>query len=609
MTHRPPTPASTQRERLSVVTVGHVDHGKSTLVGRLLADTGNLPEGRLEALKEQCERNSKPLEYAYLLDALKDEQAQGITIDAARCFFKTAQRDYIIIDAPGHIEFLKNMVSGAARADAAILVIDAFEGIRENSRRHGYFLSMLGIAQLMVVINKMDRVGYREDVFNRLVREYRSFLETVRLSPQAFIPVDSPNGENVARRSTRMPWYHGPTVLEVMGMFAPKPPDDEGPLRMPVQDVYKFTAFGDDRRIIAGRIESGRLRVGDTVVFWPANKRAVVRTIEGVAGPAAEEASAGQPVGVTLDEQIYVARGDLMTREDEKPPHVTSRFRADVFWLGTDPLSPDRAYLFKCGTFESPVKVERVERVLDASALQVQEGRGEVRRHEVGECIFRTRKSAAFDLYTELPVMGRFVLVDGYRIAGGGIIRQALEDDEAFLRTEAWVRDRKWIRTAIPTSARAQRFQQQPTLIVITGPRGVGRKALARALEKTLFDTGRLVYYLGMGSIVHGLDVDLSRRDLRPDEASREHIRRLGEVLHILLDAGMIVISTALELTARDLEDIETLVAPYPMFAIRIGPGAENDADLTLPAPSDATRDLAAVLARLREGGLIPPTA
>jgi bifunctional enzyme CysN/CysC len=600
-----PSPASA-RGLVSVVTVGHVDHGKSTLVGRLLADTDNLPEGRLEALKESCARNSKPLEYAYLLDALKDEQAQGITIDAARCFFKTPERDYIIIDAPGHIEFLKNMVSGAARADAALLVIDAFEGIRENSRRHGYFLSMLGIAQLAVVINKMDIVGDSESVFSRLVAEYSQFLEGVRLSPMAFIPADSPHGENIAGRSSRMPWYQGPTVLDVMKEFKSMPPPADGPLRMPVQDVYKFTAFGDQRRIIAGRIESGRLRVGDTVVFWPANKRAVICSIE---GPAAQEAVAGQSIGVTLDEQIYVARGDLMTREREPSPQVTSRFRADVFWLGSEPLTPDRAFLFKGGTFECPVQVERVERVLDAVTLQVQEGRSEVRRHEVGECVFRTRKSVAFDVYTDWAVTGRFVLVDGYRIAGGGIIRQVLEDEEAVLRAEAWVRDRKWIRTAIPMTARAQRFQQQPALIVITGARGVGRKMLARTLEKSLFESGRLVYYLGMGSIVHGLDVDLSRRDLRPDEASREHVRRLGEVLHILLDAGMIVISTALELTARDLKDVETLIAPYRMFSIRIGPGGENETDMTLPAPFDAARDVQSVLSRLGEVGLIPSTA
>lgn len=594
-----------ERERLSVVTVGHVDHGKSTLVGRMLADTGNLPEGRLEALKEQCARNSKPLEYAYLLDALKDEQAQGITIDAARCFFKTPQRDYIIIDAPGHIEFLKNMVSGAARADAAILLIDAFEGIRENSRRHGYFLSLLGIDQLIVVINKMDRVGYREDVFAHLVEDYRAFLAGIRLDPLAFIPTDALNGDNVAMRSERMNWYRGPTVLDAMSLFRRKTLPADGPLRMPVQDVYKFTAFGDDRRIVAGRIESGRLRVGDRVVFWPSGKSSVVQALQGIHGPEGMDAVAGHPAGITLTEQIYVVRGDLMTREAEAPPKISSRLRADIFWLGKNPLVPGRAYLFKLATFESPAQVERVERVLDASTLAIQENRAEVHRHEVAECVFRLRKTAAFDLYTDWPATGRFVLVDNYRIAGGGIIREALEDEENPLRAEAWLRERKWIRSEISAAERAQRFHQQPALVVITGSRGAGRKALARALERHLFEKGRLVYYLGMGSIVHGLDVDLSRQDLRPDEASREHVRRLGEVLHILLEAGLIVISTALDLSARDLEDVETLIAPHRMFSVRIGGQDDLETDLCLPAPSEVARDLPCLLDALVAAGLL----
>src|ERR1041384_3206115 len=203
----------TQREQMNVVIVGHVDHGKSTLVGRLLADTGSLPEGKLEAVKKQCERNAKPFEYAFLLDALKDEQSQGITIDTARSFFKSAKRDYIIIDAPGHIEFLKNMITGAARAEAAVLVIDAKEGVRENSRRHGYILSMLGIRQVAVCVNKMDLVGHDEAHFRRIEEEYRAFLTAIgAVSPRQFVPISAIGGENLATRSARMPWYRGPTL-------------------------------------------------------------------------------------------------------------------------------------------------------------------------------------------------------------------------------------------------------------------------------------------------------------------------------------------------------------------------------------------------------------
>ena len=196
-------------QRMNIVIVGHVDHGKSTVIGRLLADTHSLPEGKLEQVRAQCELNSKPFEYAFLLDALKDEQAQGITIDAARVFFKSDLRHYLILDAPGHIEFLKNMITGAARAEAALLVIDAAEGVQENSRRHGYMVSLLGIRQLAVVVNKMDLVGWDRGVYDRIVREYGAFLDQVGIRPACFIPVSARGGDNIADRSAQPPLVPG----------------------------------------------------------------------------------------------------------------------------------------------------------------------------------------------------------------------------------------------------------------------------------------------------------------------------------------------------------------------------------------------------------------
>src|SRR5262245_60354265 len=209
------TPA-TKREQMNIVIGGHVDHGKSTIIGRLLADTHSLPQGKLEQVRALCERTAKPFEYAFLLDALKDERAQGITIDAARVFFKTARRDYLIIDAPGHVEFLKNMITGAASAEAALLVVDAKEGLQENSRRHGYLLSFLGIRQVAVVVNKMDLVAYDQAHFDALCAEFRAFLESVGLTPACFVPVAARDGENVAVSSARMPWHTGHTVLDVL---------------------------------------------------------------------------------------------------------------------------------------------------------------------------------------------------------------------------------------------------------------------------------------------------------------------------------------------------------------------------------------------------------
>ena len=296
-------------ELLNIVTVGHVDHGKSTVIGRLLADAGALPKGKLESIRENCRRNSKPFEYAFLLDALHNEQDQGITIDTARCFFKSDKRRYIIIDAPGHIEFLKNMVTGASRAEAALMVIDAARGIEENTRRHGYFLSMLGIRQVAVLVNKMDLVGYSEEVYRSIVTEFTEFLAKINISPAAFIPVSGMEGDNIAIRSERTPWYFGPTVLEQMDAFVPVPSPENRPLRMPVQGVYKFTEGGDERRIVAGTLEAGSLRAGDKIVFYPSGKKTTVASLEVFSAPTPEKFIAGDAAAVEKAGELALQAG------------------------------------------------------------------------------------------------------------------------------------------------------------------------------------------------------------------------------------------------------------------------------------------------------------
>ena len=222
-----------EREQMNVVVIGHVDHGKSTVIGRLLADTKSLPDGKLEEVKARCKANARPFEYAFLLDALADEQAQGITIDSARCFFKSDKREYIIIDAPGHIEFLKNMISGAARAEAALLVIDAKEGVRENSRRHGYLLSMLGIKQAAVCVNKMDLVDYDKETFDNIVTEYTEFLARVGITPTGFIPASARDGDNIIGVSDNTPWYSGKNILETFDGFKKEASREDKPFRFP----------------------------------------------------------------------------------------------------------------------------------------------------------------------------------------------------------------------------------------------------------------------------------------------------------------------------------------------------------------------------------------
>jgi bifunctional enzyme CysN/CysC len=598
----PAVAAPSGAQRMNIVIVGHVDHGKSTVIGRLLADTHSLPEGKLEQVRAQCELNSKPFEYAFLLDALKDEQAQGITIDAARVFFKSRQRPYLILDAPGHIEFLKNMITGASRAEAALLVIDAAEGVQENSRRHGYMVSLLGLRQLAVVVNKMDLVNWDRAVYDRIVREYGAFLDQVGIKPSAFIPVSGRSGDNIADRSGNLSWYDGPTVLDALDAFHTEPQPVERSFRMPVQDVYKFTKQGDDRRIVAGTIDSGAVAVGDTVVFYPSGKKSRVKTIEAFNRPTQTRAVAGSQVGFTLQEQIYITRGEMAALEREPRPQVTTRLRVSLFWLGKDPLVKRKEYLLKLGTTRVTMRLEEILRVMDASTLGATDQSSQVQRHDVAECVLKLDRAIACDLAEDVASTSRFVVVDDYEIRGGGIVREALSDRQAAVRDRVMLRNYKWEPSIIQAERRAEKYNQKAALILVTGEHEHDRKGVAKALEGRLFDDGKVVYFLGIGNVLYGVDADIERKQ----ENRLEHMRRLAEVANLMLDAGIILVVAAAELTQDDLEVIKTAVQPDWIETIWAGDTITTDLSVDLHLPGGAVPEAVDRLkAHLQDKGII----
>ena len=589
-------------QRMNIVIVGHVDHGKSTVIGRLLADTHSLPEGKLEQVRAQCELNSKPFEYAFLLDALKDEQAQGITIDAARVFFKSNLRHYLILDAPGHIEFLKNMITGAARAEAALLVIDAAEGVQENSRRHGYMMSLLGIRQLAVVVNKMDLVGWDRGVYDRIVREYGAFLDQVGLKPSAFIPVSARGGDNIADRSEELPWYDGPTVLNALDQFRSEPLPVDRPFRMPVQDVYKFTKQGDDRRIVSGTIDSGSVSVGDTVIFYPSGKKSRVKSIEAFNRLTQTKVEAGWAVGFTLQEQIYITRGELATVEGQPRPQVTTRLRVSLFWLGKEPMVKRKEYLLKLGSARVTCRVEEILRVMDASTLGTTEQRNAIQRHDVAECVLRLDRAIACDLAEDVAATSRFVIVDDYEIRGGGIVREAMTDRQAAVRDRVLLRNYKWEPSIIQPEHRAEKYNQKASLILVTGEHEQDRKGVAKALEEKLFQDGKVVYFLGIGNVLYGVDADIERKQ----ENRLEHMRRLAEVANLMLDAGIILVVAAAELRQEDLEVIKTAVQPDWIETVWAGDTITTDLSVDLQLPGGAIPEAVDRLkAHLQDKGVI----
>jgi bifunctional enzyme CysN/CysC len=585
---KPPSVA----DRLTIVVVGHVDHGKSTLLGRLYADTGSLPDGKLERVQAICRQQGKAFEYAFLFDAFLEEQEQGITIDSARTFFSWEGREYIIIDAPGHKEFLKNMVSGAARAEAALLVIDAAEGVQEQSRRHGQLLALVGVQQVAVVVNKMDLVDYSHERYAAIVDEYSAFLAQLGVQPQRFVPASASLGDNVAATSANMPWHDGPTVLETLGRFPGEGAREGQALRFPVQDIYKF----DTRRIVAGRVASGQLEVGDRLVFSPSNKSAAVRSIEEFnIDPQPAQVGSGRSIGFTLDDQIFIERGEIATHVDTAPL-VSTELRCNLFWLGAQPLRRGRQYLLRLATQEVPAEVVEVHRVIDAGDLAARNTAEVVEKNQVADVTVRTRAAIAFDLYTEFEVTGRFVLVDEYDVAGGGIITSLVADEHATLRDEARRRELAWVKGQVALDDRAAHYGHRAALIVLAGRDPEANLALGAALERVLLTDGRHAYLLEGENLRRGLDADLSESD------AQERVRRFGEVSRLLLDTGLIVVAT-LSASSAELEAVRTLVQPAPMLLAGHGRAADG-ADITLEG-SDEADVVDRIIAELRRRDLL----
>jgi bifunctional enzyme CysN/CysC len=542
-------------EQLKIVIVGHVDHGKSTLIGRLLHDTGSLPAGKLEQLQAVARRRGTPFEWANLMDALQAERDQNVTIDTAQIWFRTPKRQYVIIDAPGHKEFLKNMVTGAAMADAALLLIDAQEGIQENSRRHASLLGLLGIRQIAVLVNKMDLAGYDRARFQGIEKEYRAFLQSAGLEAKVFIPTSAREGDNVAARGPNLAWWEGPTVLETLDSFvSPEPPRDQ-PLRFPVQDVYRF----DRRRILAGRVESGTLKVGDTLLFSPGHKTSTVKTIERWNAPACDYATSGESIGITLTDQIFVERGAIAAHENS-PPCALTRFQARVFWLGKQPLAVGRKYKLKLATQEVECEIASLEKVIDASTLAAIPRTGaeaQVGRHEVAELTIKTKRPVAFDPASEIVTTGRFVIVDGGEVSGGGIVvgenYPRLTGTSAHKSTNIY-----WNQGKVTTEQRALLHGHAGYVVWLTGLSSSGKSTVAMELERELFNSGRHAYVLDGDNLRHGLcsDLGFSHQD------RKENIRRAGEMAKLFADAGLICITAFISPYRSDRDLVRGIVPP-----------------------------------------------
>ena len=405
---------------LSFVIVGHIDHGKSTLIGRLLYDTDSLPPDKIEEIQKASAEAGRETEFAYLLDHLEEERKQGITIDTTQVFFKTGKRRYVIIDAPGHVEFVKNMITGASQAEAAVLIIDVAEGVKEQTKRHSYMLSLLGLEQVVVVLNKMDLVDFSQDSFNTVKRDIQEFLKSIDIEPIFYIPISAIKGDNITKKSDSMDWYTGPTFLGSLDSLQNRQPPEDKSLLFPVQDVYKVA----DKRVNAGRVESGAIAKGDKIKILPSGQMTSVNSIEKFLEDT-DRAVASECIGMTTVDSVFLNRGDIVCLPGSEPV-VTDSIAASIFWMAKRDFDGRQKLTIRCATQETSCKIESINRRINSSTLEVIEQNAKILKNlEVAEVILKTKNPVAIKDFNDVQELGRFVLVQDENICAGGIIAGA----------------------------------------------------------------------------------------------------------------------------------------------------------------------------------------
>ncbi|MFH1563066.1 MAG: GTP-binding protein [Nitrospirota bacterium] len=403
---------------LKFVIVGHVDHGKSTLIGRLLYDTGSLPAGKIEEVRAASNALGSQTEFAYLLDSLEEERRGGITIDTTQVFFKTKKRQYIIIDAPGHVEFMKNMITGASQAESAVLIIDVHAGVEEQTRRHAYVLSLLGLDEIIVVINKMDLVNFDKKNFDKVKAQIEDFLSSLNIKPVSCIPISAINGDNVAWKSPNLNWYDGPSLLSAFDCLQDKETAENKTLIFPVQDIYEI----QDKRIAVGRLEAGLIQQGDKIQIFPGGYEDSIATIEKYLHSDVDKSFPGESIGITTAGLTSLSRGDVICQANSQP-HLADRFKATLIWLAEEDLKKGEVFTLRCATQETSCRIEVIERRINSSSLKViQKNAASLKYLDVAEVIIKCNRPLVIKAFSDIAELGRFVFVQDDNVCAGGII-------------------------------------------------------------------------------------------------------------------------------------------------------------------------------------------
>ena len=541
---------------LRFITCGSVDDGKSTLIGRLLYESKMLFEDQLTALEADSRKmgtQGEALDFALLVDGLTAEREQGITIDVAYRFFSTDRRKFIVADTPGHEQYTRNMVTGASTAEVAVLMVDARKGILTQTRRHSYLVSLLGIRQIVVAINKMDLVDYSEKVFQAICDEYAPFARKLGIEHVTYIPMSAFRGDNITEPSENTPWYHGTTL---MGYLETVPVDEERlqkqPFRFPVQWVNRPNL---DFRGFAGTVSGGIVKAGDPIRVQPSGRTSRVARIVTASGDL-EHAVAGQSVTLTLADEVDVSRGDVLSGTDA-PPECADQFETTLVWMHDEPMLPGRGYLLKIGNRTVSAQVTDIKYQVDVNTMEHLAAK-QLALNAIGVCNLSLDRQIPFDPYTENRDTGGYILIDRMtnNTVGAGMLHFALRRSQNIHMQHV----------DVDKAARAALKRQRPCVLWFTGLSGAGKSAIANAVEKRLHAMGRHTYILDGDNVRHGLN-----KDLGFTSADRvENIRRVGEVCRLMADAGLIVITAFISPFKAERDMARSLVAEGEFIEIYV---------------------------------------
>ena len=536
-----------EKSLLRFITCGSVDDGKSTLIGRMLYESHMLFDDQLSSLKADSKKvgtQGEEIDFALLVDGLAAEREQGITIDVAYRFFSTDKRKYIVADTPGHEEYTRNMATGASTADVAIILVDAEQGVLTQTRRHSFIVSMVGVKKVLLAINKLDLVNYSEEIYDKIVSDYQEFAQTaLDIESITSIPISALIGDNVVKKSENTPWYNGQTIMEYLETVEISNQKILQSFRMPVQWVNRPNS---NFRGFSGLISSGKINSGDKIRILPGGQTSTIKSIVTWGGNLAT-AKAGQSVTIILDDEIDVSRGDVITTSED-PCSEADQFQARILWMNENPMMPGRQYLLKSNSQSAMLTLGRLKHRIDVNTLDHLPAKT-LELNEIGVCNISLDKRIAFDSYDKNQTMGGFIVIDrlSNNTVGMGLIDFALRRSENI----------HWQKMDVSQESRAEQKSQVPKIIWFTGLSGSGKSSIANILEKKLQSLGRHTITLDGDNIRHGIN-----RDLGFTDADRvENIRRVGEVAKLMLNSGLICITSFISPFESERKMVRSLVS------------------------------------------------